>query len=410
MKSKAAVLGGGNCGQMFAADLSLAGWEAHLYELPEFTRELEDVIASRKIEIVGNQLNSKGLTPSDIPSTEAVTTEVLGQVLQKAFRRGGIANVDVVTTNIEEALEGVDLINVCVPAVGHKAFFENMLPYLRDGHIVSIFPDNFGSLMLRRMLRERNVDAKIIVGGWDTMPGVFRLVKPGKVNCNTRAVDLRGDTLPSSDWEDFLKVMKDFPLLDPAEITHGDTVIDIGLSNPNPVVHCVGTLLSIGAMENAPPESFDLYRDGLSPSIANAMVAFYHEECRIAKALGVSLAPHADEDFRSRTNIMVEHYVGKQFRIGFDENWPVDIPTGPFDIQSRYLTEDVPVGTCGRYSLARYFGVDVPIMESIIELTSVVCGRDFMKECRSMEEMGLSGMSRDDILGYLRGSDVLPAC
>jgi len=402
MKSKAAVLGGGTCGQMFAADLSLAGWEARLYELPEFRRNLEEVIASKKIEIVGNQLNSKGLTPSDIANTEAVITEVLEQVLQKAFKRGGVAKVDVVTTNIEEALEGVDLINVCVPAIGHKAFFDNMIPYLKDGQIVSIFPDNFGSLVLRKMLRERNVDAKIIVGGWDTMPGTFRLVKPGKVNCNTRAVDLRGDTLPSSDWEDFLKVMKDFPLFDPAEITHGDTVIDIGLSNPNPVVHCVGTLLSIGAIENAPPESFDLYRDGLSPSIANAMVAFYHEECRIAEALGVGIAPHADEDFRSRTNIMVEHYVGKQFRIGFDENWPVDNPTGPFDIQSRYLTEDVPVGACGRYSLARYFGVEAPIMESIIELTSVVCGRDFMKECRSMEEMGLSGMSRDEILGYLR--------
>ena len=402
MKSKAAVLGGGNCGQMFAADLSLAGWEAHLYELPEFRRNLEEVIASKKIEIVGNQLNSKGLAPSDTADTDVITTEVVEQVLQKAFKRGGTAEVHVVTTNMEEALEGVDLINVCVPAVGHKAFFENMIPHLKDGQIVSIFPDNFGSLALRKMLRERDVDAKIIVGGWDTMPGVFRLMKPGKVNCTTRAVDLRGDTLPSSDWEDFLKVMKDFPLFDPAEITHGDTVIDIGLSNPNPVVHCVGTLLSIGAMENAPPERFDLYRDGLSPSIANAMVAFYHEECRIAEALGVGIAPHADEDFRSRTNIMVEHYVGKQFRIGFDENWPVDNPTGPFDIESRYLTEDVPVGTCARYSLARYFGVEVPIMESIIKLTSVVCGRDFMRECRSMEEMGLSGMSRDEILGYLR--------
>jgi len=196
--------------------------------------------------------------------------------------------------------------------------------------------------------------------------------------------------------------MKDFPLFDPAEITHGDTVIDIGLSNPNPVVHCVGTLLSIGAMENAPPESFDLYRDGLSPSIANAMIAFYHEESRIARALGVGIAPHEDEDFRSRTNIMVEHYIGKELRIGFDESWPVENPTGPFDVESRYLTEDIPMGTGARYSLAKYFDLEVPVIEALIRLASAVCGRDFMQECRSMQEMGLSGMSRDEILLYLR--------
>ncbi|MBC8252419.1 MAG: NAD/NADP octopine/nopaline dehydrogenase family protein [Ardenticatenia bacterium] len=402
MKRKAAVLGGGVCGQMFAADLSLAGWEAHLYELPDFGKDIEGVIASRKIEIVGNQLNSRGLTASDIPDTDEVTTEVMEEVLQKTFRRGGIADIDVVTTDMAEALEGVDLINVCVPAVGHKAFFQNMIPHLRDGHIVSIFPDNFGSLVLRKMLRQQNVDAKIVIGGWDTMPGAFRLMKPGKVDCVCRAVELRGDTLPSKDWQDFWNVMKDSPLFDPAEIAHGDTVIDIGLSNPNPVVHCVGTLLSIGAMENAPPESFDLYRDGLSPSIANAMIAFYHEECRVARALGVGIAPHEDNDFRSRTNIMVEHYIGKELRIGFDESWPVENPTGPFDVESRYLTEDIPMGTGARYSLARYLSLEVPVIESVIRLTSAVCGRDFMNECRSMEEMGLGGMSRDEILMYLR--------
>ena len=401
MKNKAAVLGGGACGQMFAADLSLAGWEVHLYELPEFRSEFEDVINGKKIEIVGNQLNSKGLDLSSIADIDVATTN-LEEVLEKQFKRGGTADIDVVTTNIEEALEGVDLINVCVPAVGHEAFFQTMMPHLKDRQIISVFPDNFGSLVLRKMLRERNAGANIIVGGWDTMPGAFRLVKPGKVDCVCRAVHLRADTLPSTDWEDFFEVMKDFPLFDPAEIAHGDTVIDIGLSNPNPAVHCVGTLLSIGAMENAPPESFDLYRDGLSPSIARAMVAFYHEECLIANALGVDIAHHADEDFMSRTNIMVEHYLGKELTVGFDEVWPVENPTGPFSVESRYLTEDIPMGTCARYSLARYFDVEVPIIESIIRLASAVCGRDFMQECRSVEKIGLSGMSRDEILIYLR--------
>ena len=382
MKRKVAVLGGGASGQMFAADLSLAGWEVHLFELPEFERGIGDVIATRKIEIVGNQFNSKG------------------------FKRDGIADIDTVTTNMAEALSGVELINVCVPSIGHEAFFESMLPHLKDGQTISIFPDNFGSLVFRRMLRERKVDVDIIIGGWDTMPGAFRLIEPGKVDCLSRAVELRGDTLPSKDWDDFLKVMGNFPLLDPVEIVHGDTVIDVGLSNYNPVVHCVGTLLSIGAMENAPPQSFDLYRDGLSPSIAKVIVAFYHEECLIADTLGVSIERHDDAGFMARIPYLVlRTYFGegsKEIRIRFEEKIPVENATGPFSIESRYLTEDIPIGTCARYSLAGHFNVEVPVIESIIRLGSIACGRDFMKECRSMEEMGLGDMARDEILRYLR--------
>jgi len=44
MKNKAAVLGGSTCGQMFAADLSLAGWEVRVYELPEFRKGIEDIV------------------------------------------------------------------------------------------------------------------------------------------------------------------------------------------------------------------------------------------------------------------------------------------------------------------------------------------------------------------------------
>ena len=379
MKNKTAVLGGGASGQMFAADLAFAGWEVHLYELPEFSNGIRDVINTRQIEIVGDQSNSKG------------------------FKRGGTAEISVVTTDIPEALDGVDLINVCVPANGHKAFFEQIIPHLRDGHIISIFPDNFGSLVLRKMLRDRGVDVDIIVGGWVTMPGAYRLVKAGQVWCINRLTELRGDTLPSGHWDDFLKIMKDFPALEPADIVHGDTVIDIGLSNANPVLHCVGTVLSIGAMEHAPPQTFDLYREGISPSIVKVMVDFHHEQYLIAQALGVDMVlrgvgrwtdrDQAYDSFMSRLNLKPGPAVDQAAERP---------PMGPFSVETRYFSEDIPIGTCARYSLAKYLNVDVPVIESIIRLASAVCGKDFTRECRSIEEMGLSGLSRDKILRYLR--------
>lgn len=384
-----AVLGGGAAAQTMAADLSLAGCEVHLYELPDFREGMGKVIDSGTIEITGPEMNLDG------------------------FKRNGTAEIDVVTTDMDEALEGVGLINVAVPAIGHESFFEKMMPCLEDGHVVSIFPDNFGSLVLKRMLWEEGIDLELIIGGWSTMPYATRVLEPGKVNLLTRTIEIRGEALPSSDREDFWKVMKSFPPFDPAKLVKGDTVVDIGLSNPNPVVHCPGSLLSIGAMENyGRPDriygdegsDYSLYSHGLSPSIAKVMISFYEEEREIAKAMGIDIVRYDPEEFMSRSNVMMEHYLGKgrEYVIPFEDEADELKGTGPTTVENRYFTEDIPIGTRAYYGFAKKFGVEVPVIESIIRLGSVVCGRDFMKEGRSLEDMGLADMSKDEILNYLR--------
>ena len=83
-----------------------------LYELPEFAQEtLAGVLKTHEIELGGRQLSFK------------------------LFRRAGIAEVDIVTTEISEALKGAGLIILAVPAKGHKSFFEKMTPYFEDGQI-----------------------------------------------------------------------------------------------------------------------------------------------------------------------------------------------------------------------------------------------------------------------------------
>jgi len=148
-----AVLGGGACAQTFAADFTLAGYEVRLYELPELAqRTLGEVLKTHEIELGGAQANFKW------------------------FRRAGVARVDVVTTEISEALRGAGLVIVAIPAKGHQPFFEKVIPCLEDGQVISIFPDNFGSLMLRNMMREAGCDADVITGGWTSMPyGVIKM-------------------------------------------------------------------------------------------------------------------------------------------------------------------------------------------------------------------------------------------
>jgi opine dehydrogenase len=382
-KKPVAILGGGACAQTFAADFTLAGYEVRLYELPEFVLEtLGEVLHTRQIELSGKQHNFKW------------------------FRRTGIAKVNVITTDIAEAIKGAGLIIVSVPANGHKALFKKMLPYLENDQIISIFPDNFGSLVLREMMREKDHNVNIVIGGWNSMPYGVRKTSPGKIDCILRIHRLMYDTLPTIDRDKFFQALKEIPPFEGTSVLErGDTVIGIGLSNPNPVVHAPGSILSVGPMEVSQMEEstlniskgrFSMYKHGMSPAVSRVQFAFYQDICNIASAMGIKIVEYSEEQFFSKGSIMGIEYIGPFSDVIFP---PI---VGPDSIKHRYFTEDISVGTVVYYQLAKKFGINVPTIESIIKLGSLICKTDFLKEGRSLREMGIEDLTKEQTIEYIR--------
>jgi len=382
LEKPVAVLGGGACAQTFAAEFTLAGYKVRLYELPELAQgTLGEVLRTHEIELGGTQANFKW------------------------FRRAGVAKVDVVTTEISEALRGAGLVIVAIPAKGHKPFFEKMIPYLEDGQMISIFPDNFGSLMLRNMMAEKGCNVDVIIGGWSSMPYGVRVVEPGKLDCLIRIRELLGDALPGKDGDKFFETMKGIPAFDgTVELKKGDTVIGVGLSNPNPAVHVPGSILNVGAMEvsemegalGIPKGKYSMYKHGMSPAVARVQLAFYQEERKIASAMGIKMVEFREDQFFWKGGIM-----GVEYWVPFAD---VILPpiVGPNSVEHRYFTEDIPVGTVIRYHLAKKFGVDVPTIESMIQLGSVICKRDFLKEGITLKELGIEDLTKEQIIRYVR--------
>jgi len=74
----------------------------------------------------------------------------------------------------------------------------------------------------------------------------------------------------------------------------------------------------------------------------------------------------------------------------------IKAPTG---IDSRYLTEDVGYTLVFFTDLARRLEVPTPTMDAIIELTSVVLGRDLRAEAaRTMRSLALDRLSNNELL------------
>ena len=378
-----AILGGGATGQTQAADFALAGYRVRLYDLPEFaTRSLGEVMETRKIELIGVQSNLKN------------------------FKRVGVAEIDVVTTDISEAMKGAGLVIVTIPGVGHEAFFEEMIPHLEDGQIISIFPDNFGSLVLREMMREKGCDVDVVIGGWHSEPYGTRLSKPGTVDCTIREANQIYEALPSRDCDKFFEALRGAPIFDGvSDFIRADTAIGVGFANANPLVHVPGSILNVGAMEVsqaedilAPKGQWNLYKHGMSPSVSRVQMAFYHEERKIMDALGLKMVPeYPDRQFFSKYSVMASEYF-----IPFGVATLSSSIYGPNTIEDRYFIEDIPIGTVVRYNIARALDVEVPVIKSMIDLGSIICERDFLQEGRSLKKMGLEGLNREQMIRYLR--------
>ncbi len=150
-----AVLGGGNGGLTVAADLTLAGHKVNLFELPEFWDSLEPVKDTGEIRLGG-------------------------------VGRCGTARLEIVTSDIHEALADAKVVLVSVPAFGAERMAEACAPAVRDDHLVVCLPGTFGSVAFAQVFRRMGVDA-------DPDPGRRRhpavwLSQDGA----RRGVDLRG--------------------------------------------------------------------------------------------------------------------------------------------------------------------------------------------------------------------------
>jgi opine dehydrogenase len=385
-----AVLGGGATARGHAACAALAGRKVRLYELPEFFGGLGCIAQNREIRLSGRQESLYG------------------------FKREGLAKIDVVTDDIGEAVRGAGIVVVSFPAVGYQAFLEKLIPYLEDGMVLHFTTANFGSLLLRKMMRETGCTKRIIVGEWSSQPYGIRIKSLGgqqmpEVSVNYWAITLRGAALPMTDQDAFFESKQYLPSLD--SVLHpvrGDTVADVGFSNVNPILHCPGTILGVGAMENwgvvygGNKYDFSIYSHAYCPSISKVQLALYREECAIASAMGVGIQEFPEEAFFSRSNILGAEHMGEKFVVPFEEQYTLAMGTGPFTIYNRYITEDIPVGCHIYLELAKKFGIDVPVIESMITLASVMTGTDFRASGVTLKDLGIDHMDRGALNAYLR--------
>lgn len=392
-RSTVAILGGGAVAKAVGADCVLGGNRVHLCDLDPYAKVSLADLDRTGITLKGREINRYG------------------------FKRTGRAMFDLLTTDVAECVRGVRHVIVAMPSLAHDIFFEELVPALEDDMIVHIIPDNYGSLKLRKKMREMGCTKRVIVGGWSSAPYGARVVSEGgvmtsEVHLVYRAITLRGAALPMADIEPFMESIREIGCFDAITFgdgpTWGDTVLDVGFSNVNPVLHCPGTLLGASVMENwgriyggNDRYTFSIYSHAYCPSIAEVQYAFYQEETALAEAIGVGIQHFAKRNFMSRTSILGAEYMGEDCIVPFEDQYETALGTGPFSINNRYITEDIPVGCHIYHEMGRKFGITTPVIDSMITLASVMTGHNYFTTGTTLADLGIAHLDREHLLGYL---------
>jgi opine dehydrogenase len=347
-----AVIGAGNGGHAMAAHLCLAGFSVRFCELPQFADNLRPAQERGGIELAGS----------------------LGE---------GFARLEVITTDLAVAIRGASHLFVVTQALGHESVAELCAPHVEEGQSIILFPGSGGTLQFARTLRERGVDHKVYLAETVTLPYTCRLHGPAEVTIrNGPGAHEPVAAFPARDNEAVIETARAaYPTLTAA--TH---VLEIALYNPNIVLHPVGVLFNLGRIEYAEGQ-FWMYKEGFTPSVLKIMHALDGEKMALLRALGVEPVPHE-----------VSYAYRYQSQWG---DFAASSSKGPSSAKTRYITEDIPIGMVLWASLGRLLGVPTPTAESLIHISSVIHDTDYWQAGRTVEKLGLAGMTSDSLARYL---------
>lgn len=352
-KRKVTVLGGGNGGRTAAAEFGLGGHDVTLWEVPQFAAGLDAIARAGHIVASG-----------EIRGTAPVRVE----------------------TDLKRAIDGADVVFVVVPTNHHRTFAGMLAPLLTDGANVVLMPGSLGSLEVAQHL-----SADVTVSEIAALPYATRITGPTQVNVFGRRRIVSAGTFPANRTDRVADILDDlYPGIDMMA-----NVLAAGLSNPNPTLHCLGVLMSASRIEYSHGE-FYYYEEGMTPHVCRAIEAIDAERLAIGAAFGIDLLS------------LIDTYPVMGYGPKGDSFWSVIRGVaalhgikGPAQVDSRYLTEDVPVGLTIYSQLGRAAGTEPVLMESVIHLTSALLGTDFADDRRTLARCGLAGMDRDAILDYV---------
>ncbi|KAK3367577.1 6-phosphogluconate dehydrogenase [Podospora didyma] len=344
------IIGAGPAGFALAADLQSRGNRVLVYSHPTHLRHASHVLKQGHLQITG-----------------AIT---------------GFATMRV-TSSISDAIAFSPVLLLTVPSTGQETVLDALRPFDLRQHTIVAIPGNLFSLIAS------DLDVGCILET-NLSPYSCRIDSPGTLTVLGKKnriliAPLHHTSLTPSIYNTIQE------LFSPVSLRWCTSIIEVCLSNINGVFHPLMMLMNAGRIESTSGD-FLLYRDGLTPSVANAMVAVDQVRIKIGRAFGLKL----------KTSVEISNECYSQ---GFSDF--VDLATNspphnklraPGGMENRNLSEDVPDLLVCWYSLAVKLGIGAGPIQAVIVLVEMATGRRYLETGRNLKKLNLEGVERGELV------------
>lgn len=301
-----------------------------------------------------------------------------------------------ITRDPKDAIEGADVVMVFIQTTYHPELAKKIAKYFQDDQLVILIPGYAGSLYFRQLCNNNPIYSE-----GESTPNDARVVKPGTVKVLFKNVRNSLSFFPAEKTPQGMAIAsKLFPAYNIDTSSIRKHIFESALHNPNIIVHTVGLYVMYPMLEycakHHPNEVPYMYRDALSTDLAWLIIEKLDaEKIAVLNALGCKPTPYLEAClFRNEEDLT------QNPREVF-ESYKLSSPPGPYSFNNRYVTEDVPMGLVLLSSLGEKFGINMPECNRLITMCGGILKRDFFKEGRTLESLGLAHLTKEELLHFV---------
>jgi len=358
---KITICGCGAGGMAMASDLSLLGCTVRLFEVSEFQENLDPIRENGGIAVSGRTFSGKT----------------------------GLARLDRITSDPEEALEGSELVFINVPAMAARPFLETLSPHFEEGQVVVMTTGYWAALRCRDLLEKSGAFDKYVFAEGHIMPYLSSKVAPAESYISNWKRDFSVAAWPARNTQAAHEMVKRvYP-----QVRATKNILENNFQPGNPSVH---------AQINIPKAAFFFdearvfrFYGEVSPSAAKLSEAFDVERIAVAVAFDCE-SPRWTDWFRKT----YEYQGNDLYELHGDVRCPHVQRWGPDHRNRRVLIEDLCNFFVPMEQLAEVGGVEVPITKAMLEILKVFAEYDYRSNGVTLKDLGLEGLDRDQIIEF----------
>lgn len=379
MFKKIAILGAGHGGHAMSAELSQIGFQVNLYEHPNLAEVLNPIIKKGGIDVI-TRISSEG------------------EFEKYAGGKSGFVKITgEITSDIKEAVEGVDLIMLVVPSHVREIFIKILAPHLEEGQTIVVWPGYFGALQVAKILRDMRVNKDIIICETESLMYACRITGPAQVTIMAKKKKMLVATFPGNRTEQTVKELKKvFSTFLPAK-----NIMETTLANVNTILHPQSVLLNLYRVERKFYPYFEKVGGpfiscyDVTPGMAGVMEEIDKERIALGKKVGIKIS--------TLKNILKDFYgaEGKDLYETILNCYAYQTQVGPTSLKHRYVVEDVPFSLVPFAYMGDQLGVSVPTIKGMIAIANAATKTNFWITGFTMEKLGLAGKSAEEIKEYI---------